>query len=208
MQSMKQCVQRFMSNNVFIANNLNRLSTIQRSYYGYRDEPERPSFLKYNKTIFPPQKPGEEKRPGYVCHMKKNIKYSPLNMWYISSFVRGMTVDEAVKQLSFLKKKGAAIAKEVILEAQRMAVEEHNIEFKSNLWVAESFATKGIVIKGIRRHAKARVGTVHYRYCNYFVRLEEGKPPKHYYQNPPKSGEELLQEWMTNMHHRKITHTL
>lgn len=58
-------------------------------------------------------------------------------MWYIACFVRGMTVDEAVKQLSFLNRKGAVIAKEVILEAQRMAVEEHNIEFKSNLWVGE-----------------------------------------------------------------------
>lgn len=58
-------------------------------------------------------------------------------MWYIACFVRGMSVDEAIKQLSFLKKKGAAIAKEVILEAQRMAVEEHNIEFKSNLWVGK-----------------------------------------------------------------------
>lgn len=58
-------------------------------------------------------------------------------MWYIASFVRGMSVDEAVKQLSFLKKKGAAIAKEVILEAQNIAVEEHDIEFKSNLWVGQ-----------------------------------------------------------------------
>lgn len=58
-------------------------------------------------------------------------------MWYIASFVRGMSVDEAVKQLSFLKKKGAAIAKEVILEAQKIAVEEHDIEFKSNLWVGQ-----------------------------------------------------------------------
>lgn len=58
-------------------------------------------------------------------------------MWYIASFVRGISVDEAVKQLSFLKKKGAAIAKEVILEAQKIAVEEHDIEFKSNLWVGQ-----------------------------------------------------------------------
>lgn len=58
-------------------------------------------------------------------------------MWYIASFVRGMSVDEAVKQLSFLKKKGAVIAKEVILEAQNIAVEEHDIEFKSNLWVGQ-----------------------------------------------------------------------
>jgi len=58
-------------------------------------------------------------------------------MWYIAAFVRGMSVDEAVKQLSFMCKKGAEIAKEVILEAQRLAVEEHNVEFKSNLWVGE-----------------------------------------------------------------------
>lgn len=69
--------------------------------------------------------------------MKANVKYSPKKMWYIAGFVRGMTVDEAMKQLTFLKKKGATIAKEVILEAQRLAVEEHNVEFKSNLWVGE-----------------------------------------------------------------------
>lgn len=57
-------------------------------------------------------------------------------MWYIACFVRGMTVDEAVKQLSFLHKKGAAIVKETILEAQSMA-KDHNIEFQSNLWVGE-----------------------------------------------------------------------
>lgn len=73
----------------------------------------------------------------YICHMKENIKYSPKKMWYIAAFVRGMSVDEAVKQLSFLHMKGAEIAKQVILEAQRLAVEEHNVEFKSNLWVGE-----------------------------------------------------------------------
>lgn len=69
--------------------------------------------------------------------MKANIKYSPKKMWYVAGFVRGMSVDEAVKQLSFLHMKGAQIAKEVILEAQRLAVEKHNVEFKSNLWVGE-----------------------------------------------------------------------
>jgi large subunit ribosomal protein L22 len=58
-------------------------------------------------------------------------------MWYIASMVRGMTVDEAVKQLSFVSKKGAVAVKETILEAQQMAVEQHNVEFKSNLWVGK-----------------------------------------------------------------------
>lgn len=73
--------------------------------------------------------------------MKANIKYSPKKMWYIASFVRGMSVDEAVKQLSFLYRKGGQIAKEVILEAQRLAVEQHNVEFKSNLWVGKCVYT-------------------------------------------------------------------
>lgn len=69
--------------------------------------------------------------------MRTNIKYSPWKMWYIASMVRGMTVDEAVKQLSFVSKKGAVAVKETILEAQQMAVEQHNVEFKSNLWVGK-----------------------------------------------------------------------
>lgn len=73
----------------------------------------------------------------FVCHQKTNIKYSPDKLWYIASFVRGMTVDEAVKQLSFVNKKGAVFVKDAILEAQELAVKEHNVEFRSNLWVGK-----------------------------------------------------------------------
>lgn len=73
----------------------------------------------------------------FVCHQKTNIKYSHEKLWYIASFVRGMTVDEAIKQLSFVNKKGAGFVKEAILEAQDLAVKEHNVEFKSNLWIGK-----------------------------------------------------------------------
>jgi large subunit ribosomal protein L22 len=72
--------------------------------------------------------------------MRTNIKYSPWKMWYIACMVRGMTVDEAVKQLGFVLKKGATAVKETILEAQQLAVERHNVEFRSNLWVGECSA--------------------------------------------------------------------
>nr|CAD7460004.1 unnamed protein product [Timema tahoe] len=141
----------------------------------------------YNKTIFPPQELTEERRLAYVCHMKTNIKYSPWKMWYIACLVRGLSVDEALKQLSFVLKKGATAVKDTIQEAQEMAVAKHNVEFKSNLWVAESFVGKGHVVKGVRRHARGRVGKVEYFHCHYFVRLEEGTPPDHYYyHNRPK----------------------
>ncbi|PSN54360.1 39S ribosomal protein L22 [Blattella germanica] len=130
-------------------------------------------------------------------------------MWYVACMVRGMTVDEALKQLNFVTKKGAAYVRQTILEAQQMAVEQHNVEFKSNLWVAESFVGKGLVVKGMRRHAKMRFGKVEYFHCHYFVRLEEGTPPKdYYYHNRRLTGPELLQKWLDKMRNRKIPSTL
>ena len=141
--------------------------------------------------------------------MRSNIKYSPFKMWYIASMIRGMSIEEAIKQLAFIDKKGAVIVKEVLEEAQQLAVDKHHVEYKSNLWVAESFATKGKVIKGLRRHAKGRVGIVKYIHCHYFVRLEEGSPPKHFYfDRVPKTTAEHLAEWVQEMRQRRIPGSL
>ena len=56
-------------------------------------------------------------------------------MWYVAQMIRGMTIDEALKQLKFVNQKGAYYAIDTLLEAQELAVKEHNVEFKSNLWV-------------------------------------------------------------------------
>lgn len=56
-------------------------------------------------------------------------------MWYIASMIRGMSVDEALRQLSFVLKKGAIPVRDTILEAQQMAVAQQNVEFKTNLWI-------------------------------------------------------------------------
>lgn len=48
-----------------------------------------------------------------------------------------MTIDEAIKQMTFHNSKGAKYIKETLIEAQELAVREHNVEFKSNLWVCK-----------------------------------------------------------------------
>jgi len=165
-------------------------------------------FLNYNKKMYPIQGTDEERRPAFVCHQKCNIRYTPKKMLYVAWLVRGMSVDEAIKQLSFVAKKGAAIVKETILEAQKLAVEKHNVEFKSNLWVAESFCTKAFVFKGGRRHAKMRIGEVRYTFCHYFVRLEEGKPPKDYYKLNYKTSEQALLDYKQQLRQRNIPQSL
>lgn len=119
-----------------------------------------------------------------------------------------MTIDEAIKQLNFNQKKGSMYIKQALLEAQDLAVKQHNVEFKSNLWVAESFTGKGMVIKGARRHAKARYGKVEYKFCHYFVRLEEGNPPENYYLPHPLTPERQLDKWIADMRKRKVINSL
>ena len=64
----------------------------------------------YNERVW---KPDGQYRPAYVCHMRDNVKYTHKKMWHIAQFVRGLSVDEAIKQLNFINKKGAFIAAEV-----------------------------------------------------------------------------------------------
>jgi len=172
---------------------------------GMHKEPK--EWVKYNEVLYPPQAPGEPRRPAEVVHQRANIKYSTKKLWYIACMIRGMSVDEAIKQLSFYKRKGSAVVKEVILEAQEMAVRDHNVEYKSNLWIEDSFVRKAKTVYGLRRHAKGRFCRIHYRYTHYFLRLREGRPPKHYY--PPRpTGHEMVEGTLAGLRARTIQGSL
>ncbi|UYV60708.1 MRPL22 [Cordylochernes scorpioides] len=161
---------------------------------------------KYNEKMYPPLKPGEH-RPAWVCHSYTFVKYSPDNMNLVASMIRGMSIDDAITQMTLMKKKGALAVKNALLEAQEMAVRDHNVEYKSNLWVAESFATKALVVKNLRRHARMRFGEIRHMYCHYFVRLEEGPPPQHYY-TPNLTGTQKLEEYIRRLRMRNIQNSL
>ncbi|CAL1530879.1 unnamed protein product [Lymnaea stagnalis] len=162
-----------------------------------------PNWLKYNDVVYPPTSPGEPERPAEICHHRMQIKYGTKKMWYLACMIRGMSIDEAIKQLSFHKRKGAAHLKEALEEAQEIAVRDHNVEFKSNLWISDSFVTRGIIVKGYRRHARGRYGIIQYRYTNFFVRLREGRPPKDYYP-AEKTGNELMEDYIKKQRARRI----
>ena len=149
----------------------------------------------YNDIVYPPD---GTYRPAFVTHMESNIKYSPEKMWQIACLLRGKTVEEAFKQLMFLNLKGARIMERILQDAQEIAVREQHFEFKSNMWVAEALTDQSKIIRGMRRHRR-RIGVIRYRYCNVYLRLEEGKPPKHYIgfarqMSPEEQIEKFLQE--------------
>uniref|UniRef100_A0A665TP73 Large ribosomal subunit protein uL22m n=1 Tax=Echeneis naucrates TaxID=173247 RepID=A0A665TP73_ECHNA len=158
-----------------------------------------------NLKVYPPQLPDEPQRPAEIHHCRRQIKYSKDKMWYLAKLIRGMSIDEAVAQLEFSDKKGAKIMKEVLLEAQEMAVKNHNVEYKSNLYVAESYSGKGKYLKRIRYHGRGMFGIMDKVYCHYFVKLVEGPPPK---PEQKATGFDKAKEYVQKLKNRTIIHSL
>ncbi|CAL8268583.1 unnamed protein product [Merluccius merluccius] len=157
-----------------------------------------------NLKLFPPQLPDEPRRPAEVHHCRRQIKYSKDKMWYLAKMIRGLSIDQAITQLEFNDKKGAKIVKEVLLEAQEMAVRNHNVEYKSNLYIAESHSGKGKYLKRIRYHGKGMFGIMDKVYCHYFVKLVEGSPPR----VEPRSGLDQAQDYLLSLRSRTVRHSL
>lgn len=84
----------------------------------------------------------------------------------------------------------------------------YDVKLKKFQLTAESFVGKGRVFRGVRRHARGRQGIVEYKHCHYFVTLEEGEPPKHYYLPVPQTPEQQLEKWIEQMRSRKIINSL
>lgn len=171
--------------------------------------PKPKRWPKRNEMIREPVPIDAATKPRAVYyHYRDNVKYSPKKMWYICSFIRGLTVDEAIKQLTFITSKGAHIAREILIEAQEEAI-KNGFEFKSNMFVGECFCTKGLVVKGTRKHAFYRMGELRYFYLHFYVKLVEGPPPKEfYYDANPKTGKERLDKFVEEMRSKKIEYTL
>uniref|UniRef100_A0A8C6QCP1 Large ribosomal subunit protein uL22m n=1 Tax=Nannospalax galili TaxID=1026970 RepID=A0A8C6QCP1_NANGA len=160
---------------------------------------------KKNAVVYPPQLPGEPRRPAEIYHCRRQIKYSKDKMWYLAKLIRGMSIDQALAQLEFSDKKGAQVIKEVLLEAQDMAVRDHNVEFRSNLYVAESTSGRGQCLKRIRYHGRGRCGIMEKVYCHYFVKLVEGAPPP---PEAPKTAVDHAKEYIQQLRSRTVIHTL
>uniref|UniRef100_A0A4W5MAZ3 Large ribosomal subunit protein uL22m n=1 Tax=Hucho hucho TaxID=62062 RepID=A0A4W5MAZ3_9TELE len=150
-----------------------------------------------NLQMFPPQQPDEARRPAEVHHCRRQIKYSKDKMWYLANMV---SVFRCLPSHDVIR---CCISK-VLLEAQEMAVRNHNVEYKSNLYVAESFSNKGKYLKRIRYHGRGMFGIMDKVHCHYFVKLVEGLPPK----AEQKTGFDQAKEYVEQLKCRTIIHAL
>ncbi|XP_020910056.1 39S ribosomal protein L22, mitochondrial [Exaiptasia diaphana] len=116
----------------------------------------------------------EQQTKQKIYNSRRDIRCGPQKLNLVARQIRGLEINEALKQMEFSPKKAAITVKEVLEETQKLAASKHGIEDKSNLWVAESYVGKGRYIKKIRYHARGRFGIEERKYSHYFLMLQEG----------------------------------
>lgn len=146
------------------------------------------SWSDNNDMLFPPTKPGEPHRPAEIYHGRALIRYSPKKMWYITKIVKNKNIDDAINYLDFVKGKGAKIIREILIEAQEIAVRDHNVEYKSNLHVVTSFVLPAGCRKIPIYHGRGIRNLARSRFCNYYVMIREGQGPEYQPKNTAYSA--------------------
>ena len=100
------------------------------------------------------------------------VRISPRKIRLIMDEVRGKRVEEALKVLSFMPKKGAKILKKLIESAVANAQENHNLDV-DQLRIAQLYANEGPMLKRWRPRALGRATMIRKRTSHLTVVLEE-----------------------------------
>ena len=90
------------------------------------------------------------KQAKAVC---RSIRTSPRKLNLVAQTIRGLSVEKAVAELSFSKKRIAKVALDLLQSAISNAENNHNMNI-DKLVVSEAYVGKGIVMK--RMHARGR----------------------------------------------------
>ena len=138
-------------------------------------------FAKFDTVVYKPTEQNEAVRPAEVHIVYDTLQYSRKRLWFLGYMIRGLSVEEALKQLGFRSEKGARILEDAIQEGIRRAVDEELVEFSSNLWVENISVVRGSSQPRIRKGVRRNFSHKNYHFTDLMVRLQEGQPPFYYH---------------------------
>lgn len=85
----------------------------------------------------------------------KTIKTSPQKLNLVAQLIRGLDVNDALAQLTFSKRRAAGPVKAVLQSAIANAENNHSLDL-DNLYVAEAYVGKALVMKRFKARARGR----------------------------------------------------
>ena len=112
------------------------------------------------------------KNKNIVKAINKNIKSSPRKVNLLLKNIRGKKADIAIRDLSFARQRIAFDIKKTVQAA--IANAENNYQYDiDNLYIAEAYVGKSIVLKRFRARAKGRASGIKKPYSNVTIVLSE-----------------------------------
>ena len=113
-----------------------------------------------------------QKSKNIVKAINRNVRSSPRKVNYLLKNIRGKKVDIAIRDLSFARQRIAFDVKKTVQSA--IANAENNNQYDiDNLYIAEAYVGKSIVLKRFRPRAKGRASPIKKPYSNITIVLTE-----------------------------------
>ena len=113
-----------------------------------------------------------QKNRNIVKAINKNIKSSPRKVNLLLKNIRGKKADIAIRDLSFARQRIAFDIKKTVQSA--IANAENNYQYDiDNLYIAEAYVGKSVVLKRFRARAKGRASGIKKPYSNVTIVLSE-----------------------------------
>ena len=118
-----------------------------------------------------------QKNKNVVKAINKNVRSSPRKINLLLKNIRGKKTDIVIRDLSFARQRIAFEIKKTVQSA--IANAENNNQYDiDNLYVAEAYVGKSIVLKRFRPRAKGRASPIKKPYSNLTIVLAEKKTKK------------------------------
>ncbi len=102
----------------------------------------------------------------------KAIRVSPRKLNLIAQSIRGLTVEKALAQLSFSRRRVAGDVRKVLQSAVANAENNHSLDV-DRLVVAEATVGRGLVMKRWRARARGRIARIVKPFSNLTVVVRE-----------------------------------
>ena len=113
-----------------------------------------------------------QKSKNVVKAINKNVRSSPRKVNLLLKNIRGKKADIAIRDLSFARQRIAFDIKKTVQAA--IANAENNFQYDvDNLYIAEAYVGKAIVLKRFRARAKGRASGIKKPYTNVTIILSE-----------------------------------
>lgn len=123
-----------------------------------------------SKSVTPRQLPNNE-----AVASLRDIKSSTQKAHLVLELIRGKSVEKALNDLTFCRKKLAPITKKLLLSAIANAENNHQLNV-DNLVVARAYADKGAYLKRWMQRAKGRAAPVLKHRCHITIVVAEKAP--------------------------------